>query len=165
MRQKKSKKIPYLVLIIFLFYNIIIVERIKPTVFFQPDITTKLRSYLEEYTLRGEEHSMFYLEKTIEISAAHKLKLDYDSKCQNLHGHNFQVTIFCKSKTLDKNGMVIDFNTIKDKIKILDHCDLNSLILQPTSENIAQYICELIPKCYKVKVVESKGNEVIYEED
>jgi len=108
---------------------------------------------------------MFYLEKTIEISAAHKLELDYDSKCQNLHGHNFQVTIFCKSKTLDKNGMVLDFETIKGKVKILDHRGLNPLIPQPTSENIAQYICGMIPKCYKVKVVESKGNEIIYERE
>lgn len=106
---------------------------------------------------------MFYLEKTIEISAAHKLELDYSSKCQELHGHNFQVTIFCKSETLNKNGMIIDFNTIKDKINILDHSNLNSSIPQPTSENIAQYICEIVPKCYKVKVVESKGNEVAYE--
>ncbi len=106
---------------------------------------------------------MFYLEKTIEISAAHRLELDYSSKCSRLHGHNFQVTVFCKSKTLDKNGMVVDFDIIKDKIKILDHCNLNSLISQTTSENIAQYICEMVPKCYKVKVIESKGNEVIYE--
>ena len=106
---------------------------------------------------------MFYLEKTIEISAAHKLELGYDSKCSSLHGHNFQVTIFCKSETLNKNGMVIDFNTIKDKINILDHSNLNSSIPQPTSENIAQYICGMVPKCYKVKVVESKGNKVTYE--
>jgi len=55
MRPKKPEKILYLVFIIFLFYNIISVERIKPTVSFQSDITTKLRSYLEEYTLRGEK--------------------------------------------------------------------------------------------------------------
>jgi len=106
---------------------------------------------------------MFYLEKAIEISAAHRLELDYESKCQGLHGHNFQVTIFCKSKTLDKNGMVIDFETIKDKVNVLDHCYLNPLIPQPTSENIAQYICGLIPKCYRVEVIESKGNKVAYE--
>ena len=106
---------------------------------------------------------MFYLEKTIEISAAHKLELDYSSKCSRIHGHNFSVTIFCKSKTLDKNGMVVDFNVIKDKIKILDHRGLNPLIPQPTSENIARYICGMVPKCYKVKVVESEGNKIIYE--
>lgn len=108
---------------------------------------------------------MFYLEKTIEISVAHKLELDYDSKCQGLHGHNLQVIIFCKSETLDKNGMVIDFETIKDKVNILDHCYLNPTVSQPTSENIAQYICEMIPKCYKVKVVESKDNEITFEKD
>ncbi|MBA7551865.1 hypothetical protein ES705_44415 [subsurface metagenome] len=59
--------------------------------------------------------------------------------------------------------MVIDFETIKDKVNVLDHSDLNPLISQPTSENIAQYICGLVPKCYRVKVIESKGNSIIYE--
>jgi len=108
---------------------------------------------------------MFYLEKTIEISAAHVLELDYESKCSRVHGHNFQVKVFCKSKTLDKNGMVVDFDVIKDKVKILDHRELNPLIPQPTSENIAQYICGMIPKCYKVKVIESEGNEITYERE
>lgn len=31
---------------------------------------------------------MYYIEKTFEISASHKLTLSYRSKCENLHGHN-----------------------------------------------------------------------------
>jgi len=61
--EKKSEKISYLVLIIYLFYNKIKVRRIKPTVSFQSDILTKLDrewkvnpfSCLEEYTLKGEK--------------------------------------------------------------------------------------------------------------
>ncbi len=108
-------------------------------------------------------NGMFYLEKTIEISAAHKLELDYSSKCQNLHGHNWRVTVFCKSQTLDKSGMIIDFAEIKNKVNVLDHTDLNLLIEQPTAENIAKYICEIVPKCYKVEVVESEGSKIAYE--
>ena len=59
---------------------------------------------------------MYYVTKKIEISGAHCLELDYPSKCTNLHGHNWNITIYCKSKELDKNGMVVDFSKIKSKI-------------------------------------------------
>ena len=32
--------------------------------------------------------NMYEIKKTFEIAAAHRLSLDYDSKCTNLHGHN-----------------------------------------------------------------------------
>ncbi|MBR5271649.1 MAG: 6-carboxytetrahydropterin synthase, partial [Clostridia bacterium] len=32
---------------------------------------------------------MYEVRKRLEISAAHKLALNYDSKCTNLHGHNW----------------------------------------------------------------------------
>ena len=32
---------------------------------------------------------MYEVKKRFEISAAHKLDLDYDSKCTNFHGHNW----------------------------------------------------------------------------
>ena len=45
---------------------------------------------------------MYYVKKTMEISAAHRLTLDYESKCTQLHGHNWMVTVFCKAEELDK---------------------------------------------------------------
>ena len=111
---------------------------------------------------------MYYLKKTMEISAAHKLKLDYDSKCQNLHGHNWKVTIFCKSEKLNNNGMVIDFHDIKEIIEDeIDHQNLNDItkLGNPTSENLAFFICHKILCCYKVTVKESEGSEVTYERD
>jgi len=106
---------------------------------------------------------MYYLIKNLEISSAHCLRLDYDSKCKNIHGHNWNIIIFCKNKELNHNGMVIDFNDIKEIVMQLDHDNINNYIEQPTAENIAKYLCEKIPFCYKVKVVESKNNIVIYE--
>lgn len=112
---------------------------------------------------------MYYISKRMEIAGAHKLILDYDSKCQNLHGHNWIVTVYCKSKELDKNGMVYDFTHIKSKIMDkLDHQYLNYAVpeINPTAENIARWICEeLGPSCYKVSVQESEGNVAIYERD
>ncbi len=109
---------------------------------------------------------MYYVKKSLEISASHYLKLDYESKCENLHGHNWNIDIYLKSKKLDQNGMVMDFSIIKRKIKDkIDHQDLNRVFdFNPTAENIARWIQEeLGEKCYKVVVEESKNNQAIYE--
>ena len=101
----------------------------------------------------------------MEISAAHRLTLDYESKCTQLHGHNWLITVYCKSAELNANGMVVDFTIIKQMIKDrLDHQVLNDVLpCNPTAENIARWICEQIPQCYKVEVQESRGNVAIYE--
>ncbi|MDE7165857.1 MAG: 6-carboxytetrahydropterin synthase QueD [Bacteroidaceae bacterium] len=110
---------------------------------------------------------MYYIKKTFEISASHRLSLSYESKCEQLHGHNWLVTIHCKSKELDENGMVIDFTHIKRAIRDrLDHSNLNDILpFNPTAENIARWICEQIPQAYRVDVVESLNNEASYEVD
>lgn len=110
---------------------------------------------------------MYYISKRLEISASHRLDLDYPSKCTNLHGHNWIVNIHCKSKELNHNGMVTDFSIIKEKImNKLDHANMNDVIpVNPTAENIAKWICDQIPNCYKVEVQESEGNIAIYELD
>ena len=110
---------------------------------------------------------MYYIKKSFEISASHHLKLSYQSKCSNVHGHNWHITIYCKSRELNKDGMVADFSEVKRLIHDrLDHADLNKVLpCNPTAENIVHWITEQIPTCYKAEVQESEGNVAIYEED
>lgn len=110
---------------------------------------------------------MFYVSKRMEIAGAHNLKLDYESKCRNIHGHNWIVVVHCKAKELNHNGMVVDFTHIKKAIHDkLDHQYLNEVLdFNPTAENIAKWIVDEIPQCYKAEVQESEGNIAIYEED
>lgn len=110
---------------------------------------------------------MYYITKHIEISGAHRLELDYQSKCAELHGHNWQITIYCKSRELDSNGMVVDFSHIKRNIvDKLDHKVINDVIgCNPTSENIARWCQQQIPNCYRVDVQETAGNIATYEVD
>jgi len=108
---------------------------------------------------------MYYIKKRLEVSASHKLNLNYPSKCENLHGHNWIITIYCKSEKLNPNGMVIDFTHIKSNIMDkMDHKNLNEVLdFNPTAENMAKWICEQIVGCYRVDVQESEGNIASYE--
>ena len=108
---------------------------------------------------------MYYIKKKLEISASHSLKLGCESKCSNLHGHNWIITVYCKSETLNEDGMVIDFTHIKEKIHDkLDHQNLGSILFfNPTAENIAKWVQENVPNCYKVDVQETEGNVATYE--
>lgn len=110
---------------------------------------------------------MYYVIKRIEIAGSHSLSLSYASKCENLHGHNWIITIYCRSAKLNDDGMVVDFKHIKDKIHgYLDHGNFNELLpFNPTAENIARWVTEQIPECYKTSVQESEGNIAIYELD
>ena len=103
----------------------------------------------------------------MEIAGCHRLELPYDSKCRKVHGHNWIVTVYCKSRELNAEGMVVDFKDIKEKIHgYLDHGNLNKLLpFNPTAENIAKWITDQIPECYKAKVQESSGNIAIYRVD
>ncbi|ADY37041.1 6-pyruvoyl tetrahydropterin synthase and hypothetical protein [Phocaeicola salanitronis DSM 18170] len=110
---------------------------------------------------------MYTVIKRMEISASHSLTLPYPSKCENLHGHNWIITVYCRSKELNEYGMVVDFSQIKEVVQgALDHRHLNDVLpFNPTAENIARWVCEQVPYCFKVEVRESEGNTVIYEKD
>jgi len=110
---------------------------------------------------------MYIVSKRLEISCAHNLQLSYPSPCQHTHGHNWVVTVKCRSKNLDSNGMVIDFTEIKRLVYgRLDHKHLNDVLLfNPTAENIAKWIVDTVPHCFEAHVQESEGNVAIYTQD
>ena len=105
---------------------------------------------------------MFRVSREIDFCYGHRL-LDYQGKCQHLHGHNGKVCITIESAGLDRQGMVLDFSEIKrvvsrwideqlDHRMLLRRDDPAVLLLQqlgepmflmdvnPTAENIAKLI-------------------------
>ena len=109
------------------------------------------------------------------FSAAHQIR-EYGGNCERLHGHNWLVEVAVRSDGLDELGMVIDFRdlkrALKEVLKKLDHRLLNEVEpfdrINPTSENIAEYIferlCELLPEheVAWVRVWESEDSSATY---
>lgn len=73
--------------------------------------------------------------------------------CARLHGHTYAVIVEAGAKTLNSAGMVVDFKAIKNIIDMFDHQYINDIFAelgldvygtQPTAENIAKVIADLI---------------------
>ena len=117
---------------------------------------------------------MYYVSKRMEVAGAHHLELPYESKCANIHGHNWIIVVHFRANELTKYGMIVDFKKVKECIHgKLDHGFINEIIpnMNPTAENMAKWICDEVTKvcevgeCYKVEVQESEGNIAVYEVD
>jgi len=99
---------------------------------------------------------MFEIMVQSHFSAAHQLRTLH-GKCEHLHGHNWRVDVVLESKKLNSEGIVMDFQILKEKLnkilKELDHKYLNELSYfikkEPSSENIAKYIFEKLKKDLK----------------
>jgi len=116
---------------------------------------------------------MYEVAVNANFSSAHRLR-EYKGKCENLHGHNWRVEAAVSSKTLNKNGLLVDFRILKDHLKAimedLDHKNLNDLSYfkkaNPTSENIAKYIFDRLKadgiKPGRVSVWESESSCATY---
>ena len=122
---------------------------------------------------------MYKIQKTFEICGSHNLRLNYESPCQRLHGHNWKSTVYMRAKYLDDNGMVFDFTHIKKRIHdVFDHQNLNDLVqFNPTAENLAAYCASLLNvdhtvcdierelRCYRVDIEETPNNIATWEEN
>ncbi|MBF0232056.1 MAG: 6-carboxytetrahydropterin synthase QueD [Desulfamplus sp.] len=99
---------------------------------------------------------MFELKVKTHFAAAHKLTM-VGQKCENLHGHNWNIEVYVAGDKLNSAGVLVDFGDIKKCIREimtdLDHKYLNELeafeSIQPSSERIAIYIAEKLQSSLK----------------
>jgi 6-pyruvoyltetrahydropterin/6-carboxytetrahydropterin synthase len=81
------------------------------------------------------------------FDAAHALR-GYQGKCENLHGHRWEVVVCVQSEQLDDVGLACDFAVLKRELDAIldrfDHRNLNETppfdCVNPSSERIAQEV-------------------------
>jgi len=103
-----------------------------------------------------------------EISCAHQLLLPYESKCRNLHGHNFNIEVWIEDSELNSDDMIVDYSSIKKIVFAYDHKNLNDFFMNPTSEILAKQIHDDLRKLtngsIRVRVWEDKDSYAEYSE-
>jgi 6-pyruvoyltetrahydropterin/6-carboxytetrahydropterin synthase len=91
---------------------------------------------------------MFEISVDYTFAAGHALR-NYKGKCENVHGHNYKVRVTLAGAKLNADGLLMDFVELRAEIKRLveklDHHFLNDIPpfdkLNPSAENLAEYIC------------------------
>ncbi|MCX5998090.1 MAG: 6-carboxytetrahydropterin synthase QueD, partial [Chloroflexi bacterium] len=81
------------------------------------------------------------------FDAAHYLR-GYQGKCENLHGHRFEVVANVRVQELDELGLAYDFSDLRKHLEKVvgrfDHTCLNDVPpfdrVNPSSENIASTV-------------------------
>ena len=86
----------------------------------------------------------FLVSREFHFDAAHSLP-NYKGKCENLHGHRWQVRVTVKAPINFESGIAIDFHEIDRVVKEealheLDHTCLNDLMEHPSAENTALFL-------------------------
>jgi 6-pyruvoyltetrahydropterin/6-carboxytetrahydropterin synthase len=106
---------------------------------------------------------MFELKVKSHFAGAHQLTM-VGQKCENLHGHNWNVEVCVTGDKLNSAGVLADFGDIKKAVRRvvdeeLDHKFLNDLEMfkgvQPTSERIAIYIAQRVQAILSREVSEA----------
>jgi 6-pyruvoyltetrahydropterin/6-carboxytetrahydropterin synthase len=116
---------------------------------------------------------MFEISKRFEFSAAHHLEqMPAGHPCRKPHGHNYEVVVVLRAKSLDEYGMVQDYGELdafKDYLeRCCDHQDLNESlpVAQPTAELMAEHfyrVCKgLWPLTQMVRVSETPKTWAMY---
>jgi len=113
------------------------------------------------------------------FDSAHYLR-EYHGRCENLHGHRWQVEVSVRSNKLNQIGLALDFTELKkalrETVAQFDHVCLNDMpefsSINPSSENIAKVIFKKVSErlqemghdfaVFSVKVYESPDAWVTY---
>jgi len=85
------------------------------------------------------------------FDAAHALR-GYQGRCENLHGHRYEVVACVASDTLNEIGLALDFTEFKRVLDGIlarfDHTNLNETppfdAINPSAENIARTIYQAL---------------------
>lgn len=107
---------------------------------------------------------MHVIRKSYKVEYAHQLKGAHTKGCyETIHGHSGKVELFFGSKTLDENGMVIDFGEINDLVKSFIMNLLDHALIMPNSLPTA-YLNSLKKYNKKVLIVDDNPTAEFFAE-
>ena len=116
------------------------------------------------------DHRRMRLDVEFAFAAAHRLPR-YEGPCFRLHGHNYRFFVGLEGEVDPATGMIIDFGLVKQAVQEqvlsrVDHRDLNDTLDNPTAENIARWIWEVLeprlPGLSEVRLYEIPDSCVTY---
>lgn len=109
---------------------------------------------------------------SLAVDASHQLDLPYESKCNNLHGHRYNIEVDLSLRadpkgdlthpldTLNPYGMIADFVHVKKAIKdVLDHRSVQEAmsVYLPGAQTTAENICLLVLKVLRILFANPKS--------
>ena len=96
------------------------------------------------------------ISKDIKFDCAHMLS-NYEGKCANLHGHTYHGTVILEGDINPETGMLLDYNTIKDVVDVVDHAIIFSSTGErnPAETELYNWACRY--KMRKVELVHGKS--------
>ncbi|HEU4385690.1 MAG TPA: 6-carboxytetrahydropterin synthase QueD [Anaeromyxobacteraceae bacterium] len=121
-------------------------------------------------TIDYADRRRMQLEVEFHFAAAHHLPR-YDGPCRRQHGHNYTFFVALEGEVDPASGMIFDFAEVKKVVQEhvlsrVDHRDLNDLLANPTAENIARWIWEVLeprlPGLCRVRLHEIPDSCVTY---
>ena len=81
-----------------------------------------------------------YCTQIIQFDAAHRI-IGHQGKCRKLHGHRYVLEATFTADTLNDLNMIIDFATIKAKLKTwIDECWDHNTVLSKADKNLGEAI-------------------------
>ncbi len=80
--------------------------------------------------------------KVINFCYGHRL-LNYQGKCQHLHGHNGIVEIEIESDSLDELGMVVDFEEIRKTVKGWIDTNLDHRMILCRQDPVIEFLAQM----------------------
>lgn len=99
-----------------------------------------------DFHFEARKQPFVTISKTMSFAAAHKLP-HHLGKCENWHGHEWVIEVGVRKRIDPATMMVMDFKELKIIMKkyiidILDHNNINDMIVIPTAENIVVWCWE-----------------------